>query len=213
VNAFWHTLHWKGLSPVWVRMWIWRAELELKFLRQTWQKCLLFTGGSKLEVGGPADIKACWKSRGLAGKRWASDGKTHLGFWKEAWLRFTYGAASSSGTALHHRIPGDNLSRLHCQILLQPKHPPPPSTAPGRDLPWWALPLDSQRERAGRMAPATCHPMTTTAASLQTDLDWEWAEMRWDTKLQGEILSRRALISAHFQLNVPLIPLRQTRAS
>lgn len=32
-----------------------------------------------------------------------------------------------------------------------------------------------------------------------------------DTKLQGEMHSRRALISVHFQLNVPLIPLPYSR--
>lgn len=188
VKAFWHTLHWKGLSPVWVRMWIWRAELELKFLRQTWQKCLLFTGGSKLEVGGPADIRACWKSRGLAGKRWASNGEKLLGLRKGAQSSSlaTYGAASSSVTARHRRPPGDNSRWLRCQILLQPKHPPPPSTAPDRDPLWWALLGDFQRERADWMTPATFHPTTRTttkAASLRTDLDWEWAEMRWCTIL------------------------------
>lgn len=42
VNAFWQTLQTNGRSPVWVRMWIWTAELELKFLWQTRHKCFKF---------------------------------------------------------------------------------------------------------------------------------------------------------------------------
>lgn len=42
VNAFWHTLQTNGREPVCVRKWMWRAELELKFLRQTRHKCLEF---------------------------------------------------------------------------------------------------------------------------------------------------------------------------
>jgi hypothetical protein len=41
VKAFWQMVHWKGLSPVCVLMWIWSAEDEEKFLLQTWHKCLL----------------------------------------------------------------------------------------------------------------------------------------------------------------------------
>lgn len=36
-NAFPQTLHWKGLSPVWVRMWIWRALALEKDFRHSWQ--------------------------------------------------------------------------------------------------------------------------------------------------------------------------------
>lgn len=42
VKAFWQTLQTNGRSPVWVRMWIWTAELELKFLWQTRHKCFKF---------------------------------------------------------------------------------------------------------------------------------------------------------------------------
>lgn len=42
VNAFWQTLQTNGRSPVWVRKWIWTAELELKFFRQIRHRCFEF---------------------------------------------------------------------------------------------------------------------------------------------------------------------------
>ena len=51
VKAFPHTEHLKGRSPVWVRMWICRADPDEKFFLQTWHKCLsaelLRTGSSE----------------------------------------------------------------------------------------------------------------------------------------------------------------------
>ena len=43
VKALPHTVHRKGLSPVCVRLWICKAEPELKFFLQTGQMCLLLT--------------------------------------------------------------------------------------------------------------------------------------------------------------------------
>lgn len=55
VNAFWHTAHRNGLSPVCVRICICSADDDEKFLRHTPQRCFDDTGGGGWE--GPVDTE------------------------------------------------------------------------------------------------------------------------------------------------------------
>lgn len=57
VKAFWQTLHRNGLSPVCVRIWICKAELDEKFLLHTWHKCFVFCCW---EFPDDCDDDMCW---------------------------------------------------------------------------------------------------------------------------------------------------------